>query len=113
MRKLPLELAVPDRVSFVSTFSAVTTAPATAPPLLSVTSPPISPVIFCAGRGTAERRISTRAKEKYVHRRLSIGMPPHWQIVGPLAKLLGEILFRAGLLSTKFPIIPRMRRCCL
>src|SRR6266478_7308463 len=103
---------VTERDWFVWGQTAEIVAPATAAPLWSVTVPVISPVVICAGRETAEARISMRAKEKDVRRRLSIGMPPLLQTVGPLARTnqCGEILFRAGFLSTKFPIIRRMRR---
>src|SRR5580700_4553848 len=65
MRKLPMLLAVAERVRWVLTFSAVTAALDTTAPVLSFTSPAIVPVIVCPkiGRLKQAKRIETTTEK--------------------------------------------------
>src|SRR4051812_7754141 len=86
IRKLPLSFVVVVRVRPVPVFSTVTVAPATTPPDLSITSPLISPVIFCADRGKAEASTKRTRQQMDTVRPVRMRATPFWTASPPLEK---------------------------
>src|SRR6185312_9560739 len=63
IRKAPVSLVTPERDRLVPVFTAVTVTLGTTAPVLSVTSPAMSPVILWPSTGTLTLRQTTRTKK--------------------------------------------------
>src|SRR5258708_22069448 len=77
MRKPPVSLVVAVRITLVPRFCALTATLGTTAAELSVTTPAISPVIFCAKTGQARHRLTRSRKHnpRLKAKSLRIGSP--------------------------------------